>query len=177
MIYSQKHHYHELSHEMQRILGAIPVDFTKYWIQRFPYLVSHSYHALETHSYENAFKVYYDSSFSFAKPEYFYRDTDDCIFPDKLSKALSDSPKKYSKDYRPRNSERRMSSHDSVVDGNAKPFSDNAYRANNKRGSYNFHKNSDIDNTQLTLRKNNWRKPKNMDHDMNLTWTMSSNGE
>lgn len=159
---------------MQIVLGAIPVDFTKYWIQRFPYLVSHSYHALEKHSHENAFKIYYDPSFRFAKPEYFYRDTDDCIFPDKLSKT-SDSPKKYSKDYRPRNSDRRPS-HDNVSDGIAKPFSDNAYKASNKRGSYNFHKNGEIDST-LQLRKNNWRKPKNISQDMNLTWTMTSNGE
>lgn len=167
----QKHHYHELSHEMQTILGAIPIDFTRYWIQRFPYLVSHSFHALEKHSHENAFKIYYDSSFRYAKPEYFYRDTDDCVWPDKISKTLSDSPKRYT---RPRNNDRRTSN-DTGVDGNTKIVGDNAYKATNKRGSYNFHKNGDVDST-LSLRKNNWRKPKNS-QDNNLVWTMTSNGE
>ncbi|KAG4073537.1 hypothetical protein HA402_000761 [Bradysia odoriphaga] len=170
---NKKHHYHELSHEMQVILGAIPVDFTKYWIQRFPYLVSHSYHALEKHSHENAFKVYYDSTYCYAKPEYFYRETDDCVWPDKLIKKLNDSPKRLSKDFRPRNNDRR-SSQDVLADGNAKPLTDNVYKTGNKRGSYNFHKNVDGDNT-LTLRKN-WRKPSNISQDNNLTWTMPNNG-
>lgn len=163
----QKHHYHELSHEMQVILGAVPIDFTKYWIQRFPYLVSHSFHALEKHSHENAFKVYYDSSFCYAKPEYFYRETDDCVWPDKLSKKPADSPRRMSKDFRPRNNDRRLSQDTVVADGNAKT-------GNNKRGSYNFHKNGDADST-LVLRKNNWRKPANSGaQDANLTWTMKS---
>lgn len=160
---------------MQVILGAIPIDFTKYWIQRFPYLVSHSFHALEKHSYENAFKVYYDASFRYAKPEYFYQETDDCVWPDKLSKKLSDSPRRNSKDFRPRNNDRRMSQ-DPAADGNAKNFSDNGYKAGTKRGSYNFHKNVEGDST-LTLRKNNWRKPNNINQDVNVTWTISSNGE
>lgn len=62
-------------------------------------------------------------------------------------------------------------SQDAVVDG-----SDNVYKAGNKRGSYNFHKNGEGDST-LTLRKNNWRKPNNITPDINLTWTMSGNGE
>lgn len=159
---------------MQVILGVIPVDFTKYWIQRFPYLVSHSYHALEKHSFENAFKVYYDSSYCYAKPEYFYRDTDDCVWPDKLSKKLNDSPRRIPKDFRSRNNDRRMSQ-DVVADGNLKPANENVYKAGNKRGSYNFHKNVDGEST-LTLRKNNWRKPSNASQDNNVTWTMPNNG-
>lgn len=157
---------------MQLILGAIPIDFTKYWIQRFPYLVSHSFHALEKHSHEAAYKDFYDTSFRYAKPEYFYCETDDCVWPDKLMKTLSDSPKRYSKDFRPRNNDRRTSNEG--VDGTTKQ-SDNAYKAGNKRGSYNFHKNGDLDST-LSLRKNNWRKPKNSE-DINLTWTMTNNGQ
>lgn len=170
----KKHHYHELSHEMQVILGAVPVDFTKYWIQRFPYLVSHSYHALEKHSYENAFKIYYDTSYCYAKPEYFYRETDDCVWPDKLSKKLDDSPRRMAKDFRPRNNDRRLSQ-DMAEGGASKAMNDNLYKASNKRGSYNFHKNPDGDST-LTLRKNNWRKPSNVSQDTNLTWTMPNNG-
>lgn len=170
----KKHHYHELSHEMQVILGAIPVDFTKYWIQRFPYLVSHSYHALEKHSYENAFKLYYDSSFRYAKPEYFHRETDDCVWPDKLGKKLGDSPRRITKDFRPRNNDRRLSQDATAADG--KSLNDNVYKSGNKRGSYNFHKNVDGDST-LTLRKNNWRKPNNIGQDVNVTWTMTGNDE
>lgn len=170
----KKHHYHELTHEMQSIMGAIPIDFTKYWIQRFPYLVSHSFHALEKHSVENAFKAYYSSSFRFAKPEYFYRETDDCVWPDKLSKKSGDSPRRFPKDFRPRND--RRTSQDTVVEGNSKFVGDNVYKPSNKRGSYNFHKNDEADST-LTLRKNNWRKPNNISQDINLTWTMTGNGE
>lgn len=157
---------------MQAILGAVPTEFTKYWIQRFPYLVSHSFHAFEKHSYENAFKVYYDSVYCFTKPEYFYRETDDCTWPEKFAKKLMDSPRRMAKDYRPRNNDRRQSQ-DGVVDG--KPLGDNTYKAGNKRGSYNFHKNADGDST-LTFRKNNWRKPNNVGQDNNVAWTLSNNG-
>lgn len=160
---------------MQLIIGAIPNDFTKYWIQRFPYLVSHSFHALETHSHESAFKGYYDSSFRYAKPAYFYRETDDCVYPDKFSKKLNGSPRRVLKDFQPRNNDRRMSQ-DPVADGSTKPLSENVYKAGNKRGTYNFHKNSEEDST-VNLRKNNWRRSNNVNRDNTLTWTMTSKNE
>ncbi|KAJ6643328.1 Serine/threonine-protein kinase/endoribonuclease ire-1 [Pseudolycoriella hygida] len=172
---NKKHHYHELPNEMQLILGPVPIDFTKYWIQRFPYLVSHSFHALEKHSHENAFQIYYDSTFRYAKPDYFYQETDDCIWPEKFNKKSGDSPRKFHNDFRSRNHDRRTSQ-DTALDANNRPLTENVYKPSNKRGSYNFHKNSDADTT-LTFRKGNWRKPTNISEDANLTWTISNNGE
>ncbi len=89
-----------------------------------------------------------------------------------MSKKLGDSPRRIPKDYRPRNNDNRRISQDIGADG--KPLNDNGYKAGNKRGSYNFHKNVDGDST-LTLRKNNWRKPNSTNQDTNLTWTLSNN--
>lgn len=141
---------------MQMILGAIPNDFTKYWIERFPHLVSHSFHALEKHSYEDVFKVYYDSSFRYAKPAYFHLDTDDCVWPDKFSKKLSNSPRRVFKEFQPQNNERKMSQ-DTEANGCNKHKSDTVYRTGNKRGSYNFHKNAEADGTVNFRKNNNWR--------------------
>lgn len=69
---NKKHHYHELSSEMQKILGSIPCDFVRYWINRFPHLLSHSYHAVEMCSKENIFKRYYNPHFQFSKPDYLF---------------------------------------------------------------------------------------------------------
>ncbi|CRL01658.1 CLUMA_CG014880, isoform A [Clunio marinus] len=67
---NKKHHYHELSADAQRVLGTIPSDFVKYWITLFPYLLSHSYHAMELCSKENIFKRYYSPLYVFTKPDY-----------------------------------------------------------------------------------------------------------
>ncbi|XP_055609456.1 serine/threonine-protein kinase/endoribonuclease ire-1-like [Uranotaenia lowii] len=70
---NKKHHYHELKPEVQQALGAIPHDFTRYWIDRFPHLLSHAYHALVDYSEEPIFKGYYNDEVHhrFTKPDYF----------------------------------------------------------------------------------------------------------
>ncbi|XP_026470548.1 serine/threonine-protein kinase/endoribonuclease IRE2-like, partial [Ctenocephalides felis] len=35
-IRNKKHHYHQLSPDALKVLGTIPVDFTRYWLERFP---------------------------------------------------------------------------------------------------------------------------------------------
>jgi serine/threonine-protein kinase/endoribonuclease IRE1 len=67
---NKKHHYHELSNDMQKTLGAIPTDFVRYWISRFPHLFSHTYHAMELCSRENIFRRYYCTQYQFTKPDY-----------------------------------------------------------------------------------------------------------
>lgn len=75
----QKHHYHELTAEVQNILGCIPNEFTNYWINKFPQLISHTYHAFSICSNEPIFKLYYNNDYHFTRPEYF--DADDALFP------------------------------------------------------------------------------------------------
>ncbi|XP_055543489.1 serine/threonine-protein kinase/endoribonuclease IRE1 [Wyeomyia smithii] len=72
---NKKHHYHELTPEVQQALGTIPQDFTDYWISRFPRLLSHAYHALAENSQEPIFRPYYnENSYHFTKPVYFEED-------------------------------------------------------------------------------------------------------
>lgn len=66
----QKHHYHELSYDVQKVLGTIPCDFVRYWIKRFPHLLSHAYHAMQSCSREPLFKRYFPLH-NFTKPDYF----------------------------------------------------------------------------------------------------------
>ncbi|XP_058822691.1 serine/threonine-protein kinase/endoribonuclease IRE1 [Topomyia yanbarensis] len=70
---NKKHHYHELTHDVQQALGTIPHDFTNYWIGRFPHLLAHAYHVLVDHSLEPIFRSYYneDVGYRFTKPAYF----------------------------------------------------------------------------------------------------------
>ncbi|KNC31642.1 hypothetical protein FF38_11092 [Lucilia cuprina] len=100
---NKKHHYHELTVEMQNILGSIPHEFTNYWISRFPHLISHAYHAFSICSNEPIFQTYYNSSYHFTRPEYF--DADDDLYPTLLQRdpkpllkqqGTSNSPKKTS---------------------------------------------------------------------------------
>lgn len=141
----QKHHYHELSAEMQTKLGALPNGFTSYWIDRFPRVLSHSYHALQSYSKEHSFRSYYAKEFVFSKPQYFFEVTEDFV-PTEPSKYQRDSPKKYVKDY-------RYKQNDNGNGGGtnnkqfSKPFgsgdnSNSNYTKPNKKGSYNFHRNS-----------------------------------
>jgi Ribonuclease 2-5A len=53
-------------------LGTPPSDFVKYWIHRFPYLISHTFHAMESCSKEASFRRYYCPTFTFAKPDYLF---------------------------------------------------------------------------------------------------------
>lgn len=76
---NKKHHYHELTLEAQELLGCIPYEFTNYWVDRFPQLISHAYHAFSICSNEPIFKPYYSSGYHFSRPWYF--DADDALFP------------------------------------------------------------------------------------------------
>uniref|UniRef100_A0A1B0BLV8 non-specific serine/threonine protein kinase n=1 Tax=Glossina palpalis gambiensis TaxID=67801 RepID=A0A1B0BLV8_9MUSC len=88
---NKKHHYHELSVEMQQLLGTIPNEFTNYWISKFPNLVSHTYHAFSVCSNEPIFRPYYNSSYHFTRPEYF--DADDELYPILLKRDPKPLPK------------------------------------------------------------------------------------
>lgn len=137
---------------MQSLLGSIPTEFTDYWISRFPRLLSHSYHALEACSKENSFLPYYSKSYIFAKPDYFYEQTEDFV-PTEMPKIVRDSPKKFNNRYNNKyNYERRPSPHD-IENIGPNPNYRNFARpppgfdnfAKPKKGAYNFHRNSGSD--------------------------------
>lgn len=67
---NKKHHFHELTPHVQRLLGHDPIDFTHYWTDKFPHLLSHTYHALQLCATENIFKQYYNPYYTFTKPDY-----------------------------------------------------------------------------------------------------------
>ena len=48
-IRNKKHHYRELTPELQRSLGAPPDDFLDYFTSRFPRLITHLYLVIERH--------------------------------------------------------------------------------------------------------------------------------
>lgn len=138
----QKHHYHELTIETQQRLGPIPNSFMRYWIDRFPRLLSHSYHALQSCWNEPIFAGYFSKNYVFTKPNYFYEETEDFKPFDSGSKSR-DSPKQYR--YKPMNypnfvmdRKNGMKSQNNGMmntnDGNSTNFN-----RNNKKGSYNFH--------------------------------------
>lgn len=138
---------------MQSILGAIPIEFTEYWIHKFPRVLSHSYHALEACSKENSFLPYYPKTYVFSKPAYFTESTEDFV-PNDQAKIARDSPKKYNKDFRYNNKyngERRPSPHDIENIGPSPiyrnygrpPLSFEKFAKPTKKGSYNFHRNTD----------------------------------
>ncbi|OTF75545.1 serine/threonine-protein kinase/endoribonuclease IRE1-like protein [Euroglyphus maynei] len=47
-IRNKRHHYHELDARVQRSLGSIPIEFSRYFTRRFPRLIIHSYIALQS---------------------------------------------------------------------------------------------------------------------------------
>nr|XP_013098827.1 unnamed protein product [Stomoxys calcitrans] len=118
---NKKHHYHELSDEMQNILGSIPHEFTNYWISKFPYLISHAYHAFSICSNEPIFKSYYNSSYHFTRPDYF--DADDDLYPTLLQR----DPKPLAKQ--------------TTSSGNASPKKPlTPQQPRQRKGNYNFRK-------------------------------------
>lgn len=158
---------------MQSVLGTIPIEFTKYWTQRFPYLVSHAFHALESCSRENLFKTYYSDAFTYSRPEYFYQYTEEFAPCESVAKLQRDSPaKKYSKEMRQRLTERRPSQEGSP---DTKPMNGgDFFRPPNKRGSFNFNKSNDGKIVNEAVAKDNelnWRRPKNTTKDT-IAWTM-----
>lgn len=123
----QKHHYHELTPEMQSHLGKLPTGFTAYWIDRFPRLLSHSYHVMAAHSHEHLFEAYYTEKYTFTKPRYFFEETEDFIPSEPPPKAPRDSPRKFNPNFRFKQGEKYIPS------GEA-----GAYKRANNRGAYNF---------------------------------------
>lgn len=127
---NKKHHYHELDVAAQKALGSIPGSFTRYWIERYPQLLSHSYHALELCAGENAFNDYYNDDFKFTKPDYFHAvDTDDYQPPDFV--RSKESPKKFVKKETPKDIDSNKRSICTKPDGFVKQ---------NRKGAYNFHR-------------------------------------
>lgn len=131
--------------ETQVRLGSIPNSFIKYWLDRFPRLLSHSYHALQSCCHEPIFCCYYPSTcYQFSKPRYFYEETEDFKPFDTGSKSR-DSPKRFN--YKPMNYPNFVMNRKPVQksqnyapmnigDGN---LNTNYMRAT-KKGSYNFHR-------------------------------------
>ncbi|XP_052869264.1 serine/threonine-protein kinase/endoribonuclease IRE1 [Anopheles cruzii] len=143
---NKKHHYHELTREMQRALGTIPHEFTDYWIGRFPRLLSHSYHALADNSREPIFRQYYNDEednhtgggppvgphggYKFTKPAYFLRDDNDnyeLLRYYELAQAMKTGTK---------SPKRRMGGDGGSAEAGKMPIVGH----NNKRGTYNFGK-------------------------------------
>lgn len=119
-------------------LGALPHAFTRYWIDRFPRLISHSYHAFETCSNEHAFIGYYPVGYKFSKPDYFYEITED-FKPFDGTKAR-DSPKRY-KEVRYRSMDYPNFVMDRKPGSNANmDFNYNNGRNSKNKGAYNFHR-------------------------------------
>ncbi|XP_069511092.1 serine/threonine-protein kinase/endoribonuclease IRE1 [Ambystoma mexicanum] len=56
---NKKHHYRELPPEVQETLGSIPDDFVCYFTSRFPKLLLHTYHAMQSCHHERQFQPYY----------------------------------------------------------------------------------------------------------------------
>ncbi|CAG2108280.1 unnamed protein product [Medioppia subpectinata] len=56
---NKRHHYRELTPEVQQSLGAIPKQFVEYWDSRYPRLLIHSYIALQMCRNEDIFDAYY----------------------------------------------------------------------------------------------------------------------
>uniref|UniRef100_U5ELH4 non-specific serine/threonine protein kinase n=1 Tax=Corethrella appendiculata TaxID=1370023 RepID=U5ELH4_9DIPT len=164
------HHYHELSYETQKALGSIPNEFTRYWINRFPYLVSHSYHALERCSNESQFKKYYknNQSYKFTKPQYF-NDCDNDNYElmqyyeqnGKLS-VSSKSPKRDNRRYSGNNSSNNNNNTNiNSENGNNKTNQNNN---KNRRGAYNFNRTNN-NNNNISIENNIVRRNNNVNHE------------
>lgn len=166
----QKHHFHELTSDTQTRLGTIPGMFVKYWTSRFPRLLSHSYHALQSCSEEPIFSVYYPKSYAFSKPNYFYEDTEDFKPFDtgpKLLKCTNSPKRQYNNPeyrYKPMNYPNFVMTRKSgpkSQNGGAMNSADGNYMRTNKKGTYNFQRNwlnpsneSRFDNENPILRDN-----------------------
>lgn len=187
-MYLQKHHYHELTLEMQNILGSIPHEFTNYWISKFPHLISHAYHAFSICSNEPIFQTYYNSSYHFTRPEYF--DADDDLYPTllqrdpkpllKQSTGTNNSPKKSTQQnasQAPRQRNKgaynfRKSPGDdelSVPQGLQRNFDNATETEDDKRdvfANFKFRRNP------KTFNRNNYNNINNK-KDKNVTWTLN----
>lgn len=153
---NKKHHYHELSSDMQKILGSIPNDFVRYWITRFPHLLSHTYHAIESCSKENIFRRYYSIQFQFTKPDYM---SDESLDNYALSSQENSKPLTKEKNF------------------NKKENKPNSNNFNNfkKRGAYNFLKVQGKSNndTRGFITREDMMMPK-CDSDEKITWKLTN---
>lgn len=156
-ISSQKHHYHELSPELQKVLGSVPVDFTKYWIVRFPELLSHAYHAMEICSKENSFKRYYTPKFVFTKPYYL---SDESLDNFQLREIIDANRQAYNKS--PKKENRQPNNNLTIIQS--------------KRGSYNFNTNGGaaafITRDDMVTVNRGKKKPK---EEEKIVWTLPKN--
>uniref|UniRef100_A0A8D8B9X7 non-specific serine/threonine protein kinase n=1 Tax=Culex pipiens TaxID=7175 RepID=A0A8D8B9X7_CULPI len=126
---NKKHHYHELTSDVQQALGTIPDGFTCYWTGRFPHLLSHAFHALADCSQESIFTRYYNDcvGYRFPRPAYFDEEANDnhelIRYYEGAQKAkATQSPKR-----KPGTGTTASSAEDSPL-------------KNNRRGAYNFGK-------------------------------------
>lgn len=71
-IRNKRNHYNELTEEVKRLLGAIPIDYCKFWLTRFPHLPSHAYHVMQMCSRESTFGRFFVRYFTFTKPSYLF---------------------------------------------------------------------------------------------------------
>uniref|UniRef100_A0A1Q3FEV2 non-specific serine/threonine protein kinase n=1 Tax=Culex tarsalis TaxID=7177 RepID=A0A1Q3FEV2_CULTA len=129
---NKKHHYHELTSDVQQALGTIPDGFTQYWTGRFPHLLSHAFHALADCSQESIFTRYYNDcvGYRFPRPAYFDDEANDnhelIRYYEGAQKAkATQSPKR-----KPAAAVTSASAEDSPL-------------KNNRRGAYNFGKYAD----------------------------------
>lgn len=146
IFYFQKHHYHELTPEMQKHLGKLPNGFTAYWIDRFPRLLSHSYHVMASHSHEHLFEAYYPKKYTFTKPQYFFQETEDFIPMEPPSKNQRDSPRKFNPNFR---FKQQSDNNKYIPNGEL-----GAYKRMNNRGAYNFNFNRN-NNMDRDISENN----------------------
>jgi serine/threonine-protein kinase/endoribonuclease IRE1 len=117
----------------------MPCEFVRYWLNRFPHLLSHSYHAMEFCSREDALMRYYTPQFVFTKPDYLYDSLCDNFELQAIyDKILSNkSPKKENRQHNfvNNNGNGNYNSTNNKVDKNSqKPVKAN-------RGAYNFNLN------------------------------------
>ncbi|KAK3867629.1 hypothetical protein Pcinc_026925 [Petrolisthes cinctipes] len=62
---NKRNHYHELKEEARIVFGYIPDEFVKYWTERFPRLLLHTWYAMHCVRSEPIFSKYYDDVYNF----------------------------------------------------------------------------------------------------------------
>lgn len=141
-IRNKKHHYHELEIEIQASLGPLPVEFTRYWLKRFPHLLSHSFHALDICAQERSFKNYYGENYKFTRPDYFNLPGLDESFNKLVSfmKQAKDSP---AKNTAKNDAKNEMKRDNKFNNSNSSSSNNNNYNKITRKGAYNFHRNND----------------------------------
>lgn len=128
---------------MQNVLGSIPIEFTRYWVKRFPHFISHNYHALEQCAQETIFKPYYNENYQFEKPDYFYQITEDFVPQEREPKTVKESNRYNNKTPNDKRNEdgTGKSNENSPISNNNRP---------NRKGMYNFHRNNFNNDSELT---------------------------